>query len=278
MDSTHPRSDPESAPDGDRNPLDVLAETFLARLRRGEYPAINEYTAQYPELAEEIRTVFPTLALLEQGGDGFAQQAPPKRSKSVPTQIGEYQILREVGRGGMGVVYEAEHDTMRRRVALKVLPARAAIDDVQLQRFYLEARVAGRLHHTNIVPVFEVGTDGISHYYAMQFIRGQSLDVVFDELRRVARSLSSVYGFGSTTQTRSRARPSRKPCQRHFRAANCSGIAIERCILRVRRRRHRRFQGRRRTSRTCKTVGRVIECIENAERVPRLRNGNRGTT
>ena len=185
MNSTHHRDTPEAASPAERNPIDLLAESFLARLRQGEYPAIDEYTTKYPELAEEIRSVFPTLALLEQGGEALASQPPPRRPKSLPTQIGEYQILRVVGRGGMGVVYEAEHDTMRRRVALKVLPARSALDDVQLQRFYLEARVAGRLHHTNIVPVFEVGTDGVHHFYAMQFIQGQSLDVVFDELRKV---------------------------------------------------------------------------------------------
>lgn len=184
MSSTRPGNERDAA-DDERNPIDVIAESFLDRLRRGEYPAINEYTEKYPDLAEEIRAVFPTLAMLEQGGEGLSTEPLPRRSKSIPSQIGEYQVLRTVGRGGMGVVYEAEHDTMRRRVALKVLPARSAMDDVQLQRFYLEARVAGRLHHTNIVPVFEVGTDGIHHYYAMQFIQGQSLDVVFDELRRV---------------------------------------------------------------------------------------------
>ena len=180
-----PDRDHTTVPERDRNPIDVLADSFLARLRRGECPSVSEYATQHPHLATEILEVFPTLARLEKGGEWLGSQAAVPTCKRTPEQIGEYRILREVGRGGMGVVYEAEHRSMRRRVALKVLPSLSDVDAVRVQRFYLEARVAGRLHHTNIVPVFEVGTDGDYHFYAMQFIRGQSLDVVFDELRRI---------------------------------------------------------------------------------------------
>src|SRR5262249_48129203 len=93
----------------------------------------------------------------------------------------------EIGRGGMGVVYEAEQESLNRHVALKVLPNRANADSSCLQRFRNEARSAARLHHTNIVPVFEVGeSDGI-HYYAMQYIQGQSLDEILRELRRMRK-------------------------------------------------------------------------------------------
>ena len=99
--------------------------------------------------------------------------------------MGDYRILREIGRGGMGVVYEAEQVSLGRRVALKVLPWQVARDRTSLERFRREARASARLHHTNIVPVFEVGQDGEVSYYAMQFIQGQSLDSVIDELRRL---------------------------------------------------------------------------------------------
>src|SRR5262249_11545212 len=95
------------------------------------------------------------------------------------------RIIREIGHGGMGVVYEAEQISLGRRVALKVLPWQAARDRTTLERFRREARASARLHHTNIVPVFEVGQDGQVCYYAMQFIQGQSLDAVIDELQRV---------------------------------------------------------------------------------------------
>ena len=108
----------------------------------------------------------------------------------IPTRLerlGDYRILREVGRGGMGVVYEAEQESLGRRVALKVLPDAALADAQQVLRFQREARAAARLHHTNIVPVFGVGQDDGHHYYVMQFIPGMGLDAVLDELRRLRR-------------------------------------------------------------------------------------------
>ena len=72
-------------------------------------------------------------------------------------RLGDYRILREIGRGGMGVVYEAEQESLGRHVALKVLPEQRSPDPKQLRRFQREARAAARLHHTNIVPVFGVG-------------------------------------------------------------------------------------------------------------------------
>src|SRR5262245_62250262 len=86
----------------------------------------------------------------------------------------------------MGVVYEAEQVSLGRRVALKVLPRQVSSDLKTLARFRREARSAAQLHHTNIVPVFEVGRDGEVAYYAMQFIQGQGLDDVIDELARLS--------------------------------------------------------------------------------------------
>ena len=88
----------------------------------------------------------------------------------------------------MGVVYEAEQVSLGRRVALKVLPGHLAGDRMALERFRREAKAAARLHHTNIVPVFEVGQAGDTAYYAMQFIQGQGLDQIIDELVRLRDS------------------------------------------------------------------------------------------
>ena len=100
-------------------------------------------------------------------------------------QLGDFRIVREVGRGGMGVVYEAEQVSLDRRVALKVLPFAAALDPRQLQRFQTEAQAAAQLHHTNIVPVYAVGCERGVHYYAMQFIEGQTLAALIRELRQL---------------------------------------------------------------------------------------------
>src|SRR5205085_1761121 len=124
-------------------------------------------------------------------------------------QVGDYRIVREVGRGGMGVVYEAEQVSLGRRVALKILPLQASQDGRALERFRREARAAAKLHHTNIVPVFEVGQDGDVCYYAMQLIQGQGLDEVIDELFRLRNeSLANtgLDGMNGQTPTASRLR------------------------------------------------------------------------
>ena len=172
------------------SPVELLAEEFLERQQRGEKPTIGEYCEQHPELADEIREVFEALAMMEElkpdshdatGTFGSGIQTDGKKLE----RVGDYRILREIGRGGMGVVYEAEQESLRRRVALKVLPRRTAGDDQALKRFQREARAAARMHHTNIVPVFDVGQDDEHVFYAMQMIQGQGLDLVVDDLKRL---------------------------------------------------------------------------------------------
>jgi WD40 repeat protein/serine/threonine protein kinase len=169
---------------GEYRRFDELAEEFAQRYRRGERPSLQEYADRLPEMASEIREMFPALLeveLAEEQGRGEAGPpvAPP------PARIGDYRIVREIGRGGMGVVYEAEQVSLGRRVALKILRWPSARDRTTLERFRREAKAAARLHHTNIVPIFEVGQEGEVCYYAMQLIKGQSLDSVVDELRRL---------------------------------------------------------------------------------------------
>jgi serine/threonine protein kinase/formylglycine-generating enzyme required for sulfatase activity len=158
--------------------LDRLAEEFVACYRRGERPSPEDFARRHPDLAEDIRDLFPALVQLEQ---------PLRGSVGRPAaQVGGYRLLRELGRGGMGVVYEAEQLSLGRRVALKVLRLDAAREPRAVLRFRREAQAAARLHHTNIVPVFEVGQEADTAFYAMQLIPGRSLDRVIDDLRRQA--------------------------------------------------------------------------------------------
>jgi eukaryotic-like serine/threonine-protein kinase len=167
--------------------FDELAEEFARRYRLGERPSLEEFVDRLPEMADEIREMFPTLVAVEQAeGDARADASlSPPAAAPRHSQIGDYRILREIGRGGMGVVYEAEQISLGRRVALKVLPSHAVDDRKTLERFRREAKAAARLHHTNIVPVFEVGRDRDVSFYAMQLIQGQGLEQVIDELARL---------------------------------------------------------------------------------------------
>jgi serine/threonine protein kinase/WD40 repeat protein/tetratricopeptide (TPR) repeat protein len=166
--------------------LDEPAQDFVQRYRAGERPALTEYTDRYPELADQIRDLFPALVVIEEFGSVAGQPvAGAPADRRVPRQLGEYRILREVGRGGMGVVYEAVQESLGRHVALKVLPLQGLVSTTHRERFEREARAVARLHHTNIVPVFGSGAHAGIHYYAMQFIQGQGLDAVLDEVRRL---------------------------------------------------------------------------------------------
>ncbi|MEX2119654.1 MAG: protein kinase [Pirellulales bacterium] len=177
----------------DRNPVEQLAEEFIARYRRGERPSVTQYASQYPQWADEIRELFPAVALVEQlkpGAADLTDAQPGEVDDNVARleRLGDYRIIREVGRGGMAVVYEAEQASLGRRVALKVLPSSGLMSRKHLERFRREARAAAGLHHSNIVPVFGIGEHEGIHYYVMQFIQGQSLDQVVVELRRLRES------------------------------------------------------------------------------------------
>jgi eukaryotic-like serine/threonine-protein kinase len=138
--------------------FDALAEEFAERYRRGERPSLEEYVDRLPEMANEIREMFPALIEFERLHEDAYNEAL-KQQAAAPhfRELGDYRLVREIGRGGMGVVYEAEQVSLGRRVALKVLPGHVVGDPKALARFHREAKAAARLHHTNIVPVFEVG-------------------------------------------------------------------------------------------------------------------------
>jgi serine/threonine protein kinase/tetratricopeptide (TPR) repeat protein len=171
--------------------LGQVASDVNRCLRAGRQPNVEELVAQHPALAAQIRELVPALIVLEQLQQ--KSSAPVQETLRVlhdadaPGRLGDYQIVREIGRGGMGVVYEAEQISLSRRVALKVLPFAAVLDSKQLQRFKNEAQAAAHLHHQNIVPVYSVGCERGVHYYAMQYIEGQTLAEVIADLRRMGR-------------------------------------------------------------------------------------------
>jgi WD40 repeat protein/serine/threonine protein kinase len=181
-----------SAPESQSGLVLELAEEFLERYRQGERPALQEYIDRHPALAAAIREVFPAMAMMEniavadESREERAAATPDK--PTVPLQFGDYRIIRQIGRGGMGVVYEAEQLSLGRHVALKVLPELVHVNPATRRRFEREARAAAKLHHTNIVPVFGVGEQDGQPYYVMQFIQGLGLDAVLDELRRLRQA------------------------------------------------------------------------------------------
>jgi serine/threonine protein kinase/WD40 repeat protein len=193
--------------------LNELAHEFAQRFRKGERLSLTEYTDRYPELEAQIRDLFPALVMIEEFGSvaGPPTGTQPRTATSdvfVPKQLGEYRILREMARGGMGIVYEAVQESLGRHVALKVLPFQSLADATYRERFRREAQAAAKLHHTNIVPVFGVGEHEGVHYFAMQLIQGQPLNSVLHELKR--RRRSGVPRAGEPAET-----PSPVPEERH---------------------------------------------------------------
>jgi tetratricopeptide (TPR) repeat protein len=164
-----------------------IIEQYLAERRVGRAPSREELLHRHADVAEDLARCLDGLELIDReiGGDGPGS-VEREGSRLVGGMLGDYRILREVGRGGMGVVYEAEQVSLGRRVALKVLPFAAVFDDRHLQRFKNEAEAAAFLHHTHIVPVHAVGCERGVHYYAMQYIDGRSLAQVVTELRESA--------------------------------------------------------------------------------------------
>jgi serine/threonine protein kinase/tetratricopeptide (TPR) repeat protein len=180
-----------------------VVDEFLEALGRGERPAVEEYARRHPEAASVLREVLTALQFVRAAGpptsepDVAAGAGAPLRGT-----LGDFRILREVGRGGMGVVYEAEQISLGRRVALKVLPFASALDAKRLRRFQNEAQAAAHLQHQHIVPVYFVGTERGVHYYAMQFIDGQTLAAFIRDLRTLSRPVATdALGFQSAART-----------------------------------------------------------------------------
>jgi serine/threonine protein kinase/WD40 repeat protein/tetratricopeptide (TPR) repeat protein len=180
---------PTSAGPASADPaFDLLVDELIARLQAGEAPDWPALAREHPQYVGRLRSMTRALDALGElsraSASALSGIAPlPAGDDVVPGVLGDFRIVREVGRGGMGVVYEAEQVSLNRRVALKVLPLAATMDPRQLERFRHEARAAALLHHPHVVPVHGVGCERGVHYYAMQLIEGCSLAAVIDVLR-----------------------------------------------------------------------------------------------
>ena len=218
----------------DLQELVEILDRYLDAVESGYSVDVDQLVARYPEFANPLREYLEGLELLH-GVDplGVPQKEVEDAIESdARRRLGDYEIIREIGRGGMGVVYEAQQISLRRKVALKVLPFAAVLDQRQILRFENEARAAAQLHHPNIVPVHGVGSDRGVHFYAMQFIEGRSLRDALEEVRETnvntkpchrktdtTAHIDSIGAF-STTSTQSDSR------QKHARALAKLGIEV----------------------------------------------------
>jgi hypothetical protein len=184
MDGNGQSSD-RSDDDTQGSPVDALVEQFLQRRRQGEALDVEAYCREHEPHAAALRELLPMLVALEDVKRDRSSSGSGRRKAQVPPleRLGDFKIVREIGRGGMGVVFEAVQESLGRKVALKVLPQSALLSGNQLERFVREAQIAAQLHHSNIVPVYGSGESDGYHWYAMQFIVGQSLDRWQEEQR-----------------------------------------------------------------------------------------------
>jgi serine/threonine protein kinase len=156
-------------------------DEFLDQLDRGEEPELNDLTQRFPQIAEVLPQIVPLLRMLQE----FEPDSTRRLSHILEVgKLANYRLVRELGRGGMGIVYEAEQLSQAGRVALKILPVSSGLSGKQLARFQIEAQVAAMLNHPHIVPILAVGCDAGVHYHAMQLIEGSSVAELLRERRR----------------------------------------------------------------------------------------------
>lgn len=180
------REDDPLADEFDSPEVVAAVAVYQAAVTAGRRPGRREFLARYPDIAAELADCLDGLDFLNTAAPGLLPSGSaehPALQAQPDGTLGDFRLVREIGRGGMGVVYEAVQISLGRRVALKVLPFAATLDARQLRRFENEARAAAQLHHSHIVPVHAVGCDRGVHYYAMQVIDGVSLSEVIDHLR-----------------------------------------------------------------------------------------------
>jgi hypothetical protein len=164
--------------------LALVLETYLSDLERGNTPDPQELLAQHPRIADRLKTCLENLLFLERAVDRPIM-TDPSDANLAQTALGDFVLVRQIGRGGMGVVYEARQLSLERKVAVKVLPFAAVLDERQLQRFKNEALAAASLEHPHIVNVVFVGCERGVHFYAMRYVDGKNLAQVITELQHV---------------------------------------------------------------------------------------------
>lgn len=172
-----------------------ISREYLRALESGEKPIRDTFLDRYPELKDQVAECLDGIDLaftLQRQGRKNDSSVREECERPAFEPLGDFRIVRQLGRGGMGVVYEAFQMSLARSVALKVLPFAAALDERHRKRFLIEAQSAAQLHHPNIVPVYAVGCERGTHYYAMQLIDGQPISAsVFDSpLQSIDKPLS----------------------------------------------------------------------------------------
>ncbi len=181
---------------GDGRLAHVIDE-ILSKIANGESVDVAEYAQANPEFVDILKHALPaarSLAASSDRRDGVSAPTDDSQSQSMDRVLGDFRIIRELGHGGMGIVYEAEQLSLRRRVALKILPMAGALQKRSLQRFHNEVRAAAMLAHPHIVSVYSVGEDRGIHHYSMQLIRGQSLAEVIQELAKLESEERALNG------------------------------------------------------------------------------------
>ncbi|QDT05056.1 Serine/threonine-protein kinase PrkC [Rubripirellula lacrimiformis] len=175
--------------------VDILASDFIARYRNGDRPTVDEYADRHPDISEPIRRIFPLVLSVEK--IKIDQQTESDGSATLAgrlfERLGDFRLVREIGRGGMGIVYEARQESLERTVAIKILPKQSLLDNDALKRFQHEAKTAAAMHHSNIVPIFGIGENDGTHYLVMQLVRGESLD-------RQIKSEKATFDFGRSAK------------------------------------------------------------------------------
>jgi serine/threonine protein kinase len=173
-------------------------QEYLADLEAGRKPNRDDFLRHHPEIARELGSCLDGLAFVHSVASSLRKSpvslAAGEEDWLTRSPLGDYRILREIGRGGMGVVYEAVQLSLSRRVALKVLPFAAALDEKYLQRFKNEAQAAAQLDHPHIVPVYSVGCERSIHYFTMQLVEGDSLAGLVKETRKLRGQSQSPPG------------------------------------------------------------------------------------
>lgn len=154
--------------------VDEICQKYIDSWRKGEAPSVEDFAELHPSMADSIRNLLPTMI--------FAEQLNPQiesvkiRELDVPGNLGPFALHREIGRGGMGIVYEASQSDLSHSLAVKVLHNFVSPTNNLTDRFIREAENASRLHHANIVPPRQYGATDSYHYLAMALIDGVSLD------------------------------------------------------------------------------------------------------
>lgn len=164
--------------------LAAIVRALTDRMAAGEQLDPKSILAEHPDQADALRELIPTLQAVAEAGRKPSESSQPNEAPAPEIRaLGDFKIVREIGRGGMGIVYEALQLSLGRRVALKVLPFAGMLDERRLARFQNEARAAATLQHQHVVPVFFVGSERGVNFYAMQLIDGISVAEMVGALR-----------------------------------------------------------------------------------------------